>query len=110
MIQLCELTDEVAATVIQGASNKDIFPARIIGTDKKGRLQLSSRDSVVDQEMWNLTKPDGSSAHFKTADAKRQANGNYRNAILKYGAKLILGKGSLVIGYVANISKAGCFI
>ena len=110
MIELCELTDEVAANVCQTASEKSIFLARIIGTDKKGRLQLSSRESVTDQEMWNLTKPDGSSAHFKTADSKRQSNGNLRNAILKYGAKLVLSKGSLVIGYVTNISKAGCFI
>jgi len=61
MIELCELTDEVAANVTQSANEKGIFPARIIGTDKKGRYQLSSRESVVDQEMWNLTKPDGSS-------------------------------------------------
>jgi hypothetical protein len=52
--------------------------------------------------MWNLTKPDGASAHFKTADQKRQSNGNYR--------KLVLAKNSLVLGYVTNISKAGCFI
>jgi hypothetical protein len=45
---------------------------------------------VLDQEMWKLIKPDGSSALFKQADAKRQSNGNYRNAILKYGAKLVL--------------------
>jgi len=51
---------------------------------------LSSRESVLDQEMWKLIKPDGSSALFKQADAKRQSNGNYRNAILKYGAKLVL--------------------
>ena len=60
--------------------------------------------------MCNLTKPDGASVHFKTADQKRQSNGNYRNAILKYGAKLVLAKNSLVLGYVTNISKAGCFI
>lgn len=48
MIELCELTDEVAANVTQSASDKGIFPARIIGTDKKGRYQLSSRESVVD--------------------------------------------------------------
>lgn len=90
MIELCEVTDEVAANVAQSACERGIFLARIIGTDKKGRLQLSSRESVVDQEMWNLTKPDGSSAHFKTADQKRQSNGNLRNAILKYGAKLVL--------------------
>ena len=60
--------------------------------------------------MWKLIKPDGASAHFKTADAKRQGNGNLRNAILKYGAKLVINKNDLVIGYVTNISKAGCFI
>ena len=60
--------------------------------------------------MYKLIKPDGSSAHFKTADAKRQANGNMRNAILKYGVKLVLNKGDIVLGYVTNISKAGCFI
>jgi predicted RNA-binding protein with RPS1 domain len=90
MIETCELTDEVASNTTKSFSDKGIFLARIIGTDKKGRFQLSSRESVLDEEMWALIKPDGSSAHFKTADSKRQANGNLRNAILKYGAKLVL--------------------
>ncbi len=110
MIELCELNDEVASNVARDFADKGVFLARIIGTDKKGRFQLSSRQSVIDQEMWNLTRPDGSSAHFKTADAKRQSNGNLRNAILKYGAKLVLAKNTLVLGYVTNVSKAGCFI
>lgn len=68
MIELCELTDEVAANVARFTADRGVFLARIIGTDKKSRFQLSSRESVVDQEMWSLTKPDGASAHFKTAD------------------------------------------
>lgn len=36
--------------------------------------------------------------------------GNIRNKILKYGSKLSIQQGSLVIGYVTNISKAGCFV
>lgn len=33
-----------------------------------------------------------------------------RNKVLKYGAALTFKQGDLTIGYVTNISKAGCFI
>lgn len=48
MIELCELNDEVAANVARDFADKGVFLARIIGTDKKGRFQLSSRQSVID--------------------------------------------------------------
>jgi len=33
-----------------------------------------------------------------------------RNKVLKYGAALAFKQGDLTLGYVTNISKAGCFI
>jgi hypothetical protein len=33
-----------------------------------------------------------------------------RNKILKFGPKLALQENSLFVGYVANLSKAGCFV
>ena len=33
-----------------------------------------------------------------------------RNKILKFGAQAAVSQGDLVIGYVTNISKAGCFV
>jgi hypothetical protein len=48
MIELCELNDEVASNVARDFADKGVFLARIIGTDKKSRFQLSSRQSVID--------------------------------------------------------------
>lgn len=38
LIELCELTDEVTANVAAFFSEKGLFIARVIDTDKKGRL------------------------------------------------------------------------
>lgn len=43
-------------------------------------------------------------------DTRRQENANMRNKLLKYGAALTFKQGDLTLGYVTNISKAGCFI
>lgn len=110
MIELCELTDEVTSNVTQLFQNKGVFVARVIDTDKKGRLMLSARDSVVDAKSWELIKPSGTTAAFQQADAKNQAHGNFRNRILKFGVASTFKTGDLTIGYVTNISKAGCFI
>lgn len=109
-IELCELTDDVVGNVAGMARERNVFLARVIDSDKKGRLQLSSRATVVDPAMWALISPDGSSGLFKNADFKRQSNGNLRNKILKYGSKLAISRGDLVLGYVTGISKAGCFV
>ena len=55
-------------------------------------------------------QPQGTSGKFLALDQKRQENGNYRNKALKYGAGLTFQQGEMSIGYVTNISKAGCFI
>lgn len=44
------------------------------------------------------------------ADQSRQQKGNLRNKVLKFGAALSFKQGDLTVGYVTNISKAGCFI
>jgi hypothetical protein len=43
-------------------------------------------------------------------DKERQAEGNLRNKIVKYGAKVAVKTGELAQGYVTGISKAGCFV
>ena len=55
-------------------------------------------------------QPEGTTANFQKLDAKMQDNFNIRNKIIKFGAPLSIKQGDLVVGYVTNISKAGCFI
>jgi predicted RNA-binding protein with RPS1 domain len=50
LIELSEITDEISSG--HSLFSQAVFLARIIGADKKGRLQLSSRESVTDNEMW----------------------------------------------------------
>jgi len=47
--------------------------------------------------------------NFKKHFKQMEELGNLRNRIVKYGAKS-LEVGSLCIGYISNISKAGCFV
>ena len=60
--------------------------------------------------MWKLIQPEGTSGKFVQADQQRQDRANHRNRVLKFGAPLTFKAGSLCIGYITNISKAGCFI
>lgn len=72
-IEMCEVTDELQGNVFQFLAQKVIFPARVIGFDKNGKIQLSSRESVVDGDKWKNTKPDGPSIRFQDQDAPLQA-------------------------------------
>ena len=65
---------------------------------------------MLDEDTWRLIKPEGTSGKFQAAHAQRQATGNLRNKVLKFGAALAYKQGELTTGYIANISKAGCFI
>ena len=47
MIEICELSDDIAGNLTKQMKAKNLFLARMIDTDKKGRLMLSSRESVV---------------------------------------------------------------
>jgi hypothetical protein len=85
---------------------RQLFVARVIDTDKKGRLMLSARDSVI-QNWAAITS--GSTAQFQQLDSKLQQQGNLRNKILKFGNKALQAN-DLFVGYVSNISKAGCFV
>jgi len=64
--------------------------ARIIDQDKKGRLQLSSRESVLSEATYRLMKPAGTTGNFMKDDKKRQDNANMRNKVLKFGPALSL--------------------
>lgn len=47
-IELSEITDKVVSNMLGKAQERGLFAARVIDTDKKGRLMLSCRESVVD--------------------------------------------------------------
>lgn len=47
VIELCELTDDIVGNVTKQMKAKNLFLARVIDSDKKGRLMLSSRESIV---------------------------------------------------------------
>ena len=68
---------------------------------------LSARHSVIAD--WSLISQ-GATATFQQQDQKLQSQGNLRNKILKFGARLSISQNALFTGYVTNLSKAGCFI
>ena len=53
-IELCELSDDITANVAAEAQKRGVFIARVIDQDKKGRLQLSARESILSNDMWRL--------------------------------------------------------
>lgn len=67
MIELCELSDEIQGCIAKHMKQKNLFLARVIDTDKKGRLMLSARQSVI--ENWT-TIVGGSTAAFQQFDSK----------------------------------------
>lgn len=109
-IEACEITDEISGNVVKNLADRSIFAARVIDLDKNGKLQLCTRESVVDEQTWKEIRPEGTSIRFQEQDALLQARGNQKNKILKYGASIALQQGDLAIGYIVNIGKAGCFI
>lgn len=61
---MCEITDEISGNVVKYLADKSIFAARVIDTDKNGKLQLSSRESVVSEKLWKEIRPEGASIRF----------------------------------------------
>jgi predicted RNA-binding protein with RPS1 domain len=51
-IEMCEITDQITGNVFKHLQEKSIFAARVIDTDKNGKAQLSSRESVVNEDSW----------------------------------------------------------
>ena len=47
VIEICELSDDIAGNLTKQMKSKNLFLARVIDSDKKGRLMLSARESVV---------------------------------------------------------------
>lgn len=60
-------------------------------------------------ENWDVIYK-GSTAAFTHWDKASSQRGNMRNRIFKFGAKLALQTNDVFMGYVTNISKAGCFV
>lgn len=110
-IEMCEITDLLAGNVFKVLQDKKVFAARIIDADASGKWQLSTRESVIDEDSWTKAiRPSAPSKEFLAQDKQRQDAGNLRNKILKYGAAVALSRGDLAVGYVTNIGKAGCFV
>ena len=84
-IEVCELSDDITHSLVQQLRQKKVFLARVIDTDKKGRLMLSARESLV--ESWEVVYT-GATAVFQKFDEKNQSQGNLRNKIVKFGPKL----------------------
>lgn len=63
-IEACEITDEISGNVVKNLADRSIFAARVIDLDKNGKLQLSTRESVLDEKTWNEIKPEGTSIRF----------------------------------------------
>jgi predicted RNA-binding protein with RPS1 domain len=106
-IQYCEITDEILGAQCSWLKTKGVFLARVIDTDKNGRPRLSTRQSVLAD--WQLISQ-GATAHFQQQDQSLQAQGNLRNKLLKFGPKLSIAQNQLFLGFVSNLSKAGCFV
>lgn len=47
IIEICELSDDIQGCIYKTMKARQLFVARVIDTDKKGRLMLSARDSVI---------------------------------------------------------------
>ena len=58
-IEICEITDEISGNVFRYLAQRSIFAARVIDLDKSGKLQLSTRESVIDDNSWRYIRPEG---------------------------------------------------
>lgn len=85
-VEMCEITDEVQGNCLKMIMQKQVLAARIIDFDKNGKIQLSTRESVVSSESWKNIRPEGPSIRFQEQDGENQKRGNLRNKILKFGA------------------------
>ena len=63
-VEICEITDEISGNVFKHLQKKMIFAARVIDHDKNGKMQLSTRESVVDQDSWASIKPEATTLKF----------------------------------------------
>ena len=48
IIETCELSDDIQGCIYKSMRFRQLFVARVIDTDKKGRLMLSARESVIE--------------------------------------------------------------
>lgn len=63
-IEACEITDEISGNVVKHLADQSIFTARVIDLDKNGKMQLSTRESVLDDKTWKEIRPEGTSIRF----------------------------------------------
>lgn len=63
-VEISEITDDITGNVFKHLSKKMIFAARVIDHDKNGKIQLSTRESVVDEESWKSIKPEATTIKF----------------------------------------------
>ena len=71
-IEQCEITDQLAGNVFKLLEERKVFAARIIDADAAGKWQLSSRESVIDEESWTgAVGPQGPSKQFLAKDKEQ---------------------------------------
>jgi len=63
-VEICEITDEISGNVFKHLQKKMVFTARVIDHDRNGKMQFSTRESVVDQESWASIKPEATTLKF----------------------------------------------
>lgn len=63
-IEVSEITDDISGNVFKYLQKKAVFAARVIDHDKNGKIQLCTRESVIDEENWKNLKPEGTSVSF----------------------------------------------
>jgi len=62
---MSEVTDQFVGNVFSYVQKKNVFVARIIDTDKNGKLQVSSRESIIDDSLWKQIRPEGTTVKFQ---------------------------------------------
>jgi predicted RNA-binding protein with RPS1 domain len=63
-IEVSEITDDISGNVFKFLQKKAVFAARVIDHDKNGKIQLCTRESVIDNDNWNNMKPEGTTVSF----------------------------------------------
>ena len=125
-VDITEITDELVPGVASHLRKKGLFLGRILensepnnktGSDHLSKLTVSTRDSLVKASSYKILRGDGKSKPLALKKILDEAGerGDLRNHFMKYGNEVMIREfvkqGSLLLGYVTNISeKHGCFV
>lgn len=109
-IDLCEINDDIVPNVDEILKEKAIFFARVIDV-YKSKPQLSSRQTILDDDKYSTLVNDCTSLEFKEKFGADKEKGDLRNFIMKYhNWRQLITENMLVRGYVTTINQHGVFI